>query len=274
MSGVPSSTAGAALLLLVLLGDTGPGPAFAGTDVGSVNFTLGSKGLTRDWYLGAPIQGAAGDTLSPGRSEQPALGVEMTWGRAGWPALVAFDVLHSYDDGLQRFPAINLGTLVIPPADVRRRARTLEIALGARRSWLVRGFSPYLGVGGAWVWANVSYEMSDPSQAQFGAPGAVLGGHDSALGYWAGGGLYRRLGPRFQIGIGGRYSKATLKVDSLAVANPGIPESTVLGRDGGYYFRASDTGFPFRGPRGRYPDVNAGGRHVWLVVGWSFPERK
>ena len=102
------------------------------------------------------------------------------------------------------------------------------------------------------MWASVSYEMSDPSQGQFGAPGATLGGHDSAPGYWVGGGLFRPIGQRFQIGLAGRYSRATLT----------IPSSAVQGQQGGYYFVGGDT------------EVQAGGRHVGLVVGWTFPGRK
>src|SRR5262245_17040540 len=115
MSRVSWSAACSLAIVLVLLAGSGAGPAL-GADVGSVTLTLGSKGLTPEWYLGAPQVGAAGDTSAPGRAYQPALGVELSWGRAGWPALVAFDVLHSYDDGLQQFPGISLGTLIIPPA--------------------------------------------------------------------------------------------------------------------------------------------------------------
>lgn len=267
MSRVPSSAARFVPTILAVLGILGAGVALAGTDVGSINFTLGSKSIRvrvegeprwRDWYLGAPQTDATGDTLAPG-SSQPALGVELTWGREGWPALVALDVLHSYDDGVQRFPANPL--LDIPPADVRRRARTIEIGLGARRAWNVKGLSPYLGAGRSWVRANVIYEMSDPSQGQYGAPGRSIGSHAWAPpGFWVGGGLYRRLGPRFQLGLSGRYSKARLS----------IPGSTVVGEVG-----------PYVGEPGRYSfvpgqgtEVKAGGKHIGLVVGWSFPNRK
>jgi hypothetical protein len=270
MSRVPSSMARAAMLLLVLWG-VAAGPALATADVGSVTFTLGQKRMTAKlleplpdeplregeiippfWYLSAPHTGAAGDTVPPGSPLQPALGIETSWGREGWPVQIAFDILHSYDDGLQRFPAISLGSLVIPPADVRRRARTVEIGLGARRSWQVKGFSPYVGAGGAWIWTTVDYQMSDPSQGQFGAPVTHVGGQDSAPGFWAGGGLFRPIGRRFQIGIAGRYSKATVT----------LPRSTVEGQQGGYRFTGRDT------------QVEAGGTHVGLVVGWAYPARK
>ncbi|MEK7824167.1 MAG: hypothetical protein AAB290_03905 [Candidatus Eisenbacteria bacterium] len=273
MSRVPSSAARFVLTIPAMLGVLGAGAASAGKNVGSVNFTLGNKSMTSDslritvdgkrialrppWYLSAPQTGATGDTLPPARPKQPALGVELTWGRAGWPVLVALDVLHSYDDGVQHFPANPL--FRIPPADVRRRARTIEIGLGARRAWNVKGLSPYLGAGGSWVRASVDYEMSDPSQGPYGAPGPSIGGHDSAVGFWVGGGIYRRLGPRFQLGLSGRYSKAKLSIPGSTVVGEVVPPDTV----GHYRF------VPGQGTK-----VEAGGKHIGLVVGWSFPNRK
>lgn len=257
MSRGPSSAARFVPIMLAMLGVFGAGVALAGTDVGSVNFTLGGKRMTSDWYLSAPKTAVTGDTLAS-KGSQPALGVELTWGRQGWPVLVALDVIHTYDDGVQHYPANPL--FDIPPANVRRRARTFEIGLGARRAWNVKGLSPYLGAGGSLVRANVIYQMSDPSQGQFGAPGAAVGGHDSAIGYWVGGGFYRRLGPRFQLGLSGRYSTARLS----------IPGRTVVGEDGPSVGEAGH----YRFVPGPGTEVEAGGKHIGVVVGWSFPNRK
>jgi len=250
MSRIRSSACRLALTILTVLGVFAAGVASAGGAVGSVHFTLGSKRLTSDWYLSEPQVSAAGDTLIP-RGSQPALGLELTWGRQGWPALIAMDVLHSYDDGVQHYPANPL--FLIPPADVRRRARTIELGLGVRRAWTVKGLSPYLGAGGSWVRAHLHYEMSDPSQGPYGAVGPSVGGRHSALGYWVGGGIYRRIGPRLDLGLTGRYSKVQVE----------FPEwSSVQAGQGGYYFAADPT------------KVDAGGRHIGLIVGWSFPRRK
>ena len=250
MSRVSSTTFRFVLTMLAALGALDAGLASADGNVGSVNFTLGGKRMTGDWYLSAPQTGSFGDTLAP-RSSQPALGVEITWGREGWPALIALDVLHSYDDGVQHFPANPF--LLIPPANVRRRARTVEIGLGVRRAWDVKGLAPYVGAGGSWVRASIDYLMSDPSQGTYGAPGPETGGRHSKVGYWVGGGVYRHLGPRFHMGLAGRYSKAQVE----------FPEwSAVRGGQGGYYFIPEPS------------KVEAGGRHIGLVVGWSFPRRK
>lgn len=238
----------AVLALSCLLGAR---PASA-ADVGSVNFTVGGKRLDSTWDLGAPRVNAVGDSVARTAS-QGALGVEITWGRSGWPVLVALDVLHSYDDGLERFPAISLGSLNIPPADVRHRASTLEIGVGFRRPWTIKGITPYVGAGGTLVRGNVINEMSDPSQGPYGAP--VTSNHytDTAFGYWAGGGIHRRIGPRFQFGVTARYSKAKLS----------IPETDVVGEQGQYVFIPGDD-----------TEREAGGTHIGLVAGWSFPPRK
>lgn len=250
MSRISSCASRFVLIMLAVLGALDAGAVSAGGPVGSINFTLGGKRLTSDWYLSEPKTDATGDTLGS-RGTQPALGIELTWGREGWPALIAIDVLHSYDDGVQRYPANPL--FLIPAADVRRRARIIEFGLGVRRAWTVKGLTPYIGGGGSWVRAHFDYMMSDPSQGQFGAAGPSINGHHSGLGYWVGGGIYRRIGPRLHLGLTGRYSKAKVE----------FPEwNRVEGGQGGYYFATNPA------------KIEAGGQNIGLAVGWSFPSRK
>jgi len=247
MSRVPSAVVRAILISLVSTGALGAGIARAGTDAGSINFILGYKSLTKDWYLGPPIVTIRGQVLEPGRVNQPTLGVELTWGRQGWPAMIALDLYHSYDDGIFHFP----GFATLPALDRRLRARTLELALGVRRSWNVIGFSPYLGAGGSWIGGQFSVEVSDPYGAPFGELTDAARAREAAFGYWAGGGVYRRIGARFQIGLAGRYAKATLPAMDL-ILDGSSPPLVV----------------------GTLPELDAGGRNINLVVGWSFPSRK
>lgn len=220
-------------------------------DVGMVNFTLGYKRMSTDWELGTPGVSASGDTLAPASASQPGLGVELTWGRKGWPASLAIDVLHSYDDGMQHFPFINLGPDTVFAADARRRASTLEIGVGLRRSFGLKAWEPYIGAGGSWVHANVIHEVTDPAQGSYGALISRETGHDSSFGYWVGGGLLKRFGQRFHLGLTGRYSSA--KVD--------LPSSRVVGESPHYHFTSATS------------RVDAGGRHIGLVLGWDFPGR-
>lgn len=251
MSRVTPSVARAVLSILIAAGALAAGSAHA-TDVGSIHFIGGAKNLSSEWFVSAPRTDAGGDTTAAGRVMHPSLGVEITWGRQGWPAMVALDVIHSYDDGIQAFPLVSLGPLQIPPADVQRRARTVEIGVGARRAWSIAGFTPEVGAGGVWVRGTVHYRMSDPSQGTNGTLVSSLGKRDAAIGYWVSAGLYRRIGPRLEMGLRGRLSKATLT----------LVEPTVVGQQGGYTFRGDPV------------EVDAGGRHLGLVVGWAFPTRK
>lgn len=240
MSRVPSSVVRAILMSLVLTGALGAGVAFAGTDVGSINFILGRKSLTHEWTVGP----SSADSTA--RVGQPAMGLELTWGRQGWPAMVALDVFHSYDDGITRVPQF----FTIPAFNVRVRARTLEIGLGVRRTWNVIGLSPYLGAGGSWGRGEFAVEIIDPDSGQFGVLTGSAQGRESAFGVWAGAGIVRRIGPRFQIGLAGRFSKVTLPASVLNVESGTLPFGLTT------------------------PEIDAGGRHVNLVVGWSFPSRK
>ena len=244
MSRVPSSVVVAVLASLLTTGLLS-GAALA-TDVGSIHFTLGRKSMTKDWYLGPPSFDITGQFIEPGRAGQYSLGVATTWGRQGWPVQVAFDVLHSYDDGIIHVPAF----FSTPAFDERLRASTFEAALGLRRTFNVLGFTPYVGAGGSWIRANYVIEVIDPNAGDF---GTLLGSARSAVpafGFWAGGGVSRQVGPRFEIGIEGRYSKATL----------------------------SESGFVVDGSNGQVvgtlPELDAGGRTINLFAGWSFPARK
>jgi opacity protein-like surface antigen len=223
----------------------------ASEDVGRINFTLGSKRLTADWELSTPAITGLADTLPPAPASQPALGVEMTWGRKSWPVALAFDVLHSYDDGVQRYPLVNLGVDTVLASSVRRRASTLEIGVGVRRSFPVKDWEPYIGAGGSWVHANVIHEVVDPALGAYGTQVDRESGHDSAFGYWVGGGLLMHFGPRFHLGLSARYSSA--KVD--------LPTSRVVGETPYYHFAQGTS------------RVDAGGRTVGLAIGWSFPGR-
>ena len=252
MSRVPSRAARLILTITVMLCSLAVGTALAGNAVGSVNFTLGAKRLSSDWFPSTPRTTAFGETLVT-KSLQPALGIEVAWGHTGWPVMLAVDVLHSYDDGVQRYrenPLINL-----PLTDVRRRVSTLEIGVGARRTWSVKGLSPCLGAGVSWMRANRVSQMIDPGQGAYGTPGPEVSGRHSAKGFWVSGALYRRLGPRFQMGLTGRYSKAKMSFPELGL---------VRGAQGGYYFVSAPAG----------NKIEAGGRHIGLLLGWSFPGRK
>jgi hypothetical protein len=223
-----------------------------GADVGSIHFTLGSKRMEKEWSLDGPTVTAGGDTITLDRPSQIGLGVESTWGRPGWPVFVALDVLHSADDGLQHFPAVNLGSFQIPRTTLVQRASTLEIALGIRRAWRFHGFGPYLGAGGTLIQTNRIQEMYQPEQANPVVRSSAVRG--SGAGYWIGGGLLMSMGGGLHYGVAMRLSRAKVK----------IPDVRVVGETGAYQFYSPGT----------ESEVEAGGRHVMFIIGWSLPTRK
>ena len=94
-------------------------------------------------------------------------------------------------------------------------------------------------------------EVSDPNAGPFGTQTAGARSRTSGTGYWAGAGLACRIGPRFQIGLAGRFSKAIMPAAAIVVDHGTLPfpDTTV-------------------------PELDGGGRHINLSVGWAFPGRK
>lgn len=244
MSRVLPSVIRTAFLSLALTALIGAASGFAGTDVGSVNFTLGYKNLSGDWNLNPRDLDSSGQPLPGDRTYYPSLGIEGTWGPKDWPVQIALDVLNSADDGITHVPQF----FTTPAYDLRLRANTLEIGFGARRAFEVAGLRPYVGAGGLWARGKVEIEISDPTTGQFGTQTAHAHSHSSAFGYWLGGGVTRRLGPRFQLGLGYRLSKANLPAEPFTVDQGTLPFNVTS-----------------------FPKVDAGGRTIQIVVGWSFP---
>jgi opacity protein-like surface antigen len=243
MSRAWSSVVRSAFLSLALILGIGVASSFAGTDVGSIHFTLGYKNLSGDWNLNPRDLDASGEPLPGDRTSYPSLGIEGTWGPKSWPVQLAFDVLNSADDGIRHVPQF----FNEPAYDLRLRANTLEVGFGARRAFDVIGLSPYVGAGGLWARGKVEIEVNDPYAGQFGTRTGHAHAHSDGFGYWLGGGVTRRLGPRFHLGLGFRFSKANLSAEPFTVDQGTLPFVT------------------------SFPEADAGGRTFNLVVGWSFP---
>jgi hypothetical protein len=240
------------LAISLLLSVLGAGLAWSAPLKGSVNFTLGGRKMSNEWNLSTPTTDTHGDTLHD-KVNQPALGAEVTLGPESWPVQIAADLLYSSDDGVQEYPANNL--FDIPKVQVHKRASTLELALGARRAFPFKWSTPYIGAGFSLFRAQLASEMVDPDAGRWGEQLDAVAEHNWAPGYWFGGGIYRALGPRFQMGLTLRFSKAQMKFTN---------RGQVVGEQGGYVF------VPHTGD----DKIDVGGRHIGLVVGWSFPARK
>jgi hypothetical protein len=178
--------------------------AVAGSD-GHVNFFLGLKSLDGgDW---APVE------------DQGEFGVVMSFGQDDWPVHVAVDVLASGDESSMFDPLLG---------DIDVTGATYEVSAGVRKIWSRNALRPYVGGGLALVGAAAELDSN------FGDADA----DDDAVGAWVGGGLFFRLGKRFNIGGDVRWSSAEVDLDF----------------GGGLVT----------------PDLEAGGLHVGLLLGFGW----
>ena len=154
-------------------------PAWADAD-GHVNFFVGQKSLDGgDWE---PIE------------DQPEVGAVMSFGQDAWPVHIAVDVLLSGDEETVFDPLFGNVTLT---------GSTFEVDAGVRKIWKKGKVLPYLGAGVGVIGAAL--EVDD---------GVVsVDGNDAGLGFWAGGGVFWRLGSHFNIGLDARYSSADVDLD-------------------------------------------------------------
>ena len=164
---------------------------------GNINLFLGGKFLDEDDWPGGDTQGE--------------FGVLATVGSDSWPVYVAIDVLGSTED-VHGIPGV-IGTL---------EQWTLEFDVGVRKIWERGKARPFLGGGAAWI-------TGGRDLLAFGD--VVLADDDSALGVWACGGVFWRLGTHFNLGFEARVSRAKINLEG---------------------------------------DVEAGGEHVGLLLGWGW----
>jgi hypothetical protein len=188
------------LATLVLLFVLAPGDARAEAK-GEANFVLGGKMLDEDDW--EPTE------------EQREFGVELSWGAKDWPIFIATDLLGAVSNEDVFDPLLG---------NVELTARTRELAVGVRKIWEAGAARPYLGGGLALLWAEAEADTS------FFGSGSEDG---SGGGLWFGGGIYWRLGSRFNIGVAGRISRGEVDLGGV--------------------------------------DVQAGGNHLGLILGWGWP---
>jgi hypothetical protein len=188
-------------LLVVVLPFT---PAVAGDPDGHVNFFLGQKALDSDWD---PVD------------QQPEFGAIMSFGKSDWPVFIAVDVMTSAEE--KEFFDDTFGQATFTGG-------TYELAFGARKIWKMGSTHPYVGGGIAVIGATAEVDLGFVD----------VDADDSAIGPWVSGGVFWRLGNRFNLGFDLRYSSAEVDLDF----GSGIVSQ----------------------------DVSAGGLHYGLLVGFGW----
>jgi hypothetical protein len=183
----------------------------------SFNFFLGQKWIS-------DLSDEESDSILD-LEKQPDIGVEMSFGGNDWPVMVAVDILASAADDSASYNYYGYGI----DADIE--SRNVEVDVGVRKTWEFAhsNIRPYIGGGLATAHGELELDV-DSSLGSFSQDDAALG-----VGLWVGGGVYWRLGERFNLGFNLRHSTAEVDFDDLGVEN-----------------------------------VDLGGTHLGLVLGWGY----
>jgi hypothetical protein len=146
-------------------------PAMAG---GNANFVLGSRALDKDFW--EPVNG------------QAVFGTTVDFGKKEWPIHLETGLLVS----------VGVEEDFIGASDVF--GSVAELDFGVNKTWKLKGPArPFIGGGLASVGASYTIE----------APGDDIDDNDSSGGAYFHGGVFWRIGKRFNIGIDGRFLVGT-----------------------------------------------------------------
>jgi len=192
----------AALLCGIVAAGARPGMA-----AGNINLFGGVKSLDQDVW--SPVE------------NQPEYGVEMTFGGAGWPVMLALDAMQSSAEEDQDSLTLT-GT-------------TTEVSVGIRKIWEKGRARPFIGGGLAWIDAETEAEAPPPPgtpglnffpQVD---PGSSATESDSGTGLWGGAGVFWRLGSYFNLGISARFSGAKVTIRGDEEQAGGLHAGILLG---------------------------------------------
>ena len=180
-----------ALLLVVstVLTLAAPARTLAGGWTGDANFIFGQKALDESDW--PPVE------------NQDLFGVEVSWGGRNWPIQIATDLFGSYKED----------------SEAGITGKTSEFGVGIRKIWGHGHVHPYLGGGAAFVYGAAELDFS----------GIIVKDSDTSIGAWAGGGVFWRLGSRFNLGLAARYSQAKVTLFDSDLEAGGYGGGLILG---------------------------------------------
>jgi len=198
----------------VLVSATGWAPVRAETNL---NFVLGGKFLDSDDW---PVEDSLG-----------SLAFLSTFGPRSWPVQVAIDVVGSgtaEDSFNVSRPGIEIrGEEVVQS--------TFELDIGVRKIWRLGNARPFVGGGLAIIWAQQERAIFLPSPPDHRGdeyllrPPVIVSDSDEAPGGWVDGGIFWRLGKRFNLGLEARFSAAEVSLRGQDVQAGGVSLGLILG---------------------------------------------
>ena len=183
----------------------------------NLNFVLGKKYLdSDDWPVG---------------DNQGSLSFLSTFGPRSWPIQIAIDLMVS--GFTESSFEIDRPGVEITGDDVVQA--TYELGVGVRKIWRTGRARPFVGGGLAIIWARqgrVEFLLPPPEGDHpdvITRPPMIISEEDEAPGAWVDGGIFWRLGKRFNIGLEARYSRAELSFTGREVQAGGFNLGLILG---------------------------------------------
>ena len=164
---------------------------------GDINFFLGQKKL-------------ADDSLEP-LDRQFEFGTQMSFGGEKWPVAIAVDIMLSADAESVNVDYYDYYYYGYYSYDGYIVAATAEIDVGVRKTWEfdTNPIRPYVG-GGLGIMSGAVVLTDDDGDE-------IESDSDATVGFWAGGGVFWRLGSKFNLGLSLRYSKAELDLSKVSL---------------------------------------------------------
>ena len=183
----------------------------------NLNFVLGGKFLDSDDW--------------PVEDSQGSLAFLSTFGPRSWPVQVAIDVVGS-GTAEDSFSFSGPGFEVTGEEITQS---TFEFDVGVRKIWRSGKARPFVGGGLAIIWGQQERALFGPGS--FPPPGdsiipfppVVISESDEAPGAWVDGGIFWRLGKRFNLGLEARFSSAKLSFAGRDVQAGGVSLGLILG---------------------------------------------
>ena len=182
-----------ALVTLLVIGFLVPIDSQAGDWTGNINAFMGLKTLdSNDWISEFQEQAEGGILFDIQKRE--------------WPVSIVVESMYSMGDD-----AVN---------GVDIEVVTTELFLGAGKTWTPNpSIRPYVRAG--INFASVEQEASNGYLS--------VSVNESGVGYALSGGVYWTISQHFNLGLGARYSKATVEFDDEDVEAGGTHSGLILG---------------------------------------------
>jgi hypothetical protein len=167
----------------------------------------------------------------PVGDSQGSLAFLSTFGPQSWPVQVAIDVVGS--SAVEDSFNISRPGIEIRGEEVVQS--TFEFDVGVRKVWRLGRARPFVGGGLAIIQAQQERAIffpppfDDEGNELLPRPPVIVSDSDESPGGWVDGGIFWRLGKRFNLGLEARFSAAQVKLSGRDVQAGGVSVGLILG---------------------------------------------